>query len=86
MAPPRSGSRPAKYIIYMYLVIMKHLDSDKTTSFITRQYTVKKRLAIFPVTSPNSPWPGKIKLFPARDSLVGDIPAGDKKVINLFLQ
>ncbi len=61
------------------------IDSDKTTSFIARQYTVKK-LAIFPVHSPNSPWPGKIKLFPARYSFVGDITAGDGKVIKLFLQ
>jgi hypothetical protein len=33
---------------------------------------------------PNSPWPGKIKLFPARESLVSDIPAGDGKICNLF--
>ncbi len=33
---------------------------------------------------PNSPWPGIIKLFPARESLVGDIPAGDGKTANLF--
>ncbi len=35
---------------------------------------------------PNSPWSGKIKLFPARESLVSDIPAVDGKVANLFLQ
>jgi hypothetical protein len=28
---------------------------------------------------PNSPWPGKIKLFLSRDSLVNDIPAGDRE-------
>jgi hypothetical protein len=28
---------------------------------------------------PNSPWPGRIKLFPARDSLVSDTTAGDGK-------
>jgi hypothetical protein len=27
-----------------------------------------------------------LKLFPARESLVGDIPAGDGKIANLFLQ
>ncbi len=27
-----------------------------------------------------------IKLFPARESLVSDIPAGDEKIANLFLQ
>ncbi len=35
---------------------------------------------------PNSPWPGIIKLFPARESLVGDIPVRDGKNDNLFLQ
>jgi hypothetical protein len=34
----------------------------------------------------NSPWAGIIKLFPARESLVSDIPAGDGKIANLFLQ
>jgi hypothetical protein len=29
---------------------------------------------------------GKIKLFPARESLVSDIPAGDRKIVNIFLQ
>ena len=32
----------------------------------------------------NSPWPGIIKLFPARESLVSDIPTGDGKISNLF--
>ncbi len=35
---------------------------------------------------PNPPWAGIIKLFPARESLVSDIPAGDGKIANLFLQ
>ncbi len=35
---------------------------------------------------PNSPWPGKFLLFPARESLVSDIPPGDGKIENLFLQ
>jgi hypothetical protein len=34
----------------------------------------------------NSPWPKKIKLFLARESLVSDIPAWDVKIENLFLQ
>ncbi len=33
---------------------------------------------------PNSPWPGIIKLFPARGSLVSDISARDGKTANLF--
>ncbi len=52
-------------------------------------YTVKK-VSGFPVPSagrhsPNSPWPGKIKLFPARESLVSDIPPGDGKTQTFFL-
>jgi hypothetical protein len=33
---------------------------------------------------PNSPYPVIIKLFPARESLVCDIPAGDGKNNNIF--
>ncbi len=51
----------------------------------------EKRLAIFPSPAagrhlPNFPWPGKIKLFTARESLVpvSDIPAGDRKIVDLF--
>ncbi len=39
-------------------------------------YTVKK-VSDFPVPS---------RVFPARESLVSDIPAGDRKIANLFLQ
>ncbi len=35
---------------------------------------------------PNYPWPGIVYLFPAMESLVFDIPAGDGKFANLFLQ
>ncbi len=49
----------------------------------------KKRLAIFPsparMSPTNSPGPGITKLFPARESLVNDIPAGYGKIYNLFL-
>jgi hypothetical protein len=34
----------------------------------------------------NSAWREIIKLFPARESLVSDVPAGDGKIANLFLQ
>jgi hypothetical protein len=44
-------------------------------------YTVKKRLTIFP-SLPT----GIIKLSPSRESLVSDIPAGDGKMANRFLQ
>ncbi len=33
---------------------------------------------------PNSPWTEIIKIFPSRESLVGDIPAGDGKKITVF--
>jgi hypothetical protein len=35
---------------------------------------------------PNSPWTGIIKFFPFRESLVSDVPSGDGKILNLFLQ
>jgi hypothetical protein len=57
-------------------------------------YTVKKRFVIFP--SPAGMSLTKLslggnndvvyKLFPPRESLVSDIPAGDGKIVNLFLQ
>jgi hypothetical protein len=36
------------------------------------------------MSQPNSPWPGMFKFFPARESLVSDIPAGDGKTDFLF--
>ncbi len=55
-------------------------------------HTVKK-VSNIPVPSqdvtysiPDSPWAGKIKLFPPRESLVSDIPAGDGNAANLFGQ
>jgi hypothetical protein len=36
--------------------------------------------------SPNALLPGIIQLLPARESLVSDIPAGDGKISDLFLQ
>jgi hypothetical protein len=51
-------------------------------------YTVKKGLRFSRPQPgchfPNSPWPGIIKLFLARESLVSEIPAGDGKIANLF--
>jgi hypothetical protein len=46
-----------------------------------QQHTVKKGYRFF---RQNSPWPEIIKLFPARKSLVSDIPAEDGKTANLF--
>jgi hypothetical protein len=52
--------------------------------------TVKKGLSFFPSQpgchSPSSFWPGIIQLSPAGESLVRDIPTGDEKNYNLFLQ
>ncbi len=52
------------------------------------KYTIKKVIH-FPVPSRDvtnhSPWLGIIKLFPARESLVSDIPSGDGKMASLFL-
>jgi hypothetical protein len=54
------------------------------------RYTVKKDYRIFHPQPgchlPNSPWRGIIKIFLARESLVSDIPSGDGKMANLFLQ
>ncbi len=51
-------------------------------------YTVKKSYHFFRPQPgchlPNSPWLGIIKLFPTRESLVSDIPAGDGKNDILF--
>jgi hypothetical protein len=53
-------------------------------------YTVKKRLAIFPFPVGMSLTKlfldRIIKLFPSRESMVRDIPPGDGKMANLFLQ
>jgi hypothetical protein len=53
-------------------------------------YTVKKGYNFFHPQPgyhyPSSPWPGIIKLFPARESLISDIPAGDGKNYNLLIQ
>ncbi len=73
---------------------MSHLDSANAkfsticNERITAWYTVKKGY-IFSrpqpgCHKPNSPWQGIIKLFPVRESLVSNIPAGDGKTITLF--
>jgi hypothetical protein len=48
---------------------------------LNETHTVKK-VGHFLVS--NSPWRGIIELFPARESLVIDIPAEDGKIANLF--
>jgi hypothetical protein len=50
----------------------------------------KKGLAVFHPQPgchlPNYPWAGRIQFSPAREHLVSDIPVGDGKTDNLFLQ
>ncbi len=55
--------------------------SEARTLIIT-MFTVKKRFADFPSPAGMS----LAKLYPAMESLVRDIPAGDEKTANLFLQ
>ena len=56
------------------------------------KYTVKNGLRFFvqfpnrDVTNQTLPGQGIVKLFPARESLVIDIPSGDSKIAKLFLQ
>ncbi len=58
--------------------------------FIPREYTVKKRLAIFPslagmsLTKLSQAGKNLSTVFPSRESLVSDIPAGDGKTAYLF--
>jgi hypothetical protein len=58
-------------------------------TFLTpKHYTVKEgyRFSRPQQVSNQTHLRGIIKFFPARESLVGDIPAGDGKIVNLFLQ
>jgi hypothetical protein len=56
-------------------------------SLSTHLPALKKRLATFPAPAGMSlTWAGIIKLFPARESLVRYIPAGDGNVAYLFLR
>ncbi len=70
---------------------MRALSYEPLSMCIRKSYIhCKKRLAVFPSPAgchlPNCPWPGILNLFPTRKSFVGDIPAGDGKTANLFLQ
>ncbi len=75
---------PLSFLLFLR---MHSISQDKVPSI-----HCKKKVCCFPVPSrdvtyvPNSPWAGIIKLFPARESLVSDTPAGDGKTANLSLQ
>jgi hypothetical protein len=45
-----------------------------------KSYIVKKKIAFFPSPA------GMFKLFPPSKSMISDIPAGEEKIANLFLQ
>ncbi len=73
----------------LFLTLFHWIQSSYDTYTLCREYYTVKKVSDFPVyswdvTYPNSPWPGVIKLFLARESLVSDIPAGDVKIANLF--
>ncbi len=85
---PRGGSQlmlpsaQARFTISNKISISINIDL-----FVFLLYTVKK-FKRFSRPQPgcqwlNSPWAG---IFPPRESLVSDIPAGDGKMANLFLQ
>ena len=46
----------------------------------------KKNVSDFPVTNQTLPGREGLNCNPTRESLVSDIPAGDGKMVNLFLQ
>jgi hypothetical protein len=87
------------FILTFHLLLYSPLLSPLSSNFHSiilsamikfRPSTVKKGL-LFSCPQPgchlpNSSWAGIIKLFPARESLVSDTPAGDGKTANLFLQ
>jgi acetamidase/formamidase len=67
------------------------LGNEPLSSLYKRSnYTVKKVSGFSRLQSgfhlPISPWPGILKLFPAKKNLVSDIPAELGKTANLFLQ
>jgi hypothetical protein len=65
---------------------------DKNGFLSSESCKKNSTVAVFPspagmslIKLSNSPWPGIFKLFPAaRESLVSDIPAGDKKIATFF--
>ncbi len=69
------------------------LKKGTSTSYCLSYLSIISQINVtdFPITSRDVtkktlPARGIIKLFPARESLVSDIPTGDGKTVNLFLQ
>ncbi len=77
------------YTLSYSMCLLVIVQTDEKVRF-THSYTVKKVSGKFP--PPARMWltklflVGNIKLFPSRESLVSDIPSGDGKTANLFLQ
>jgi hypothetical protein len=73
------GRHCAKVSVSLKTYLLKQFAAAVYLFEAPPQYTVKK-VYIFSRPQPLT------KLFPARESLVSDIPAGDGKTANLFLQ
>ncbi len=72
------------YIHYiLYSCLFSICESLTVPIFFSLGATIlSKKVSDFPSPAGNNP--GIIKLLPARESLVNDIPAGDGKIANLF--
>jgi hypothetical protein len=73
--------------MYSATLVQQKARGPKLQSYMEIQYTGKKVIN-FPVPRGDVTYqtlPGR-ENFPARESLVSDIPAGDGKIANLFLQ
>ncbi len=91
-APFQGESLVLHKIVQYYLFRSNSIGTGRNVVFVpyyVTRCTVKKGLATFPSPvgmSLTASWAGIVKLFPARENLVSDIPAGDGNVGNLFLR
>ncbi len=76
-------------LIFLHSAHCHRQASSQQNSYIVNVHCEKK-VIVYPIPSWEAltklPWPGIINLFPARESLVIDIPAGDRQIADLFLQ
>jgi hypothetical protein len=77
--PPSSGQETGRRRSSIIDVARAILDKGSRTSSLLSKFILhcKQRLMIFPSPAGMSITKLSIKLFPARESLVSDIPAGD---------
>ncbi len=89
-SPPVCHSVSEISSIFLGFTLFTFGNYCKLIDILTCSYTVKQGSRFSRPQPgchlPNSPWPGKVKLFPASESLVSDIPVGDGKTVKLFLQ